>query len=120
MDLGDQEQQRMVRAMLEEDLDEIIQMVRRACALSQAEWPDARLRAQTRFGLDRAVAHDLIGAPDVMHFLILRHTIAERFDEFPAVKKFLARTDLPPTGKIELMMLELPLGIWEVVQRWLK
>jgi len=54
---------------------------------------------------------------DVIGFLALRHQFGERFDEFPAVRKFLSRTDLPPEGRIQLMMLELPMGIWDVVRR---
>ena len=53
----------------------------------------------------------------VIGFLVLRHQFGERFDEFPAVRKFLSRSDLPPDNRIQLMMLTLPLGIWEMWSR---
>ncbi len=91
--------------------------MRQTCHLSEQDWPHDRLLAHTRRGLDRAVGWGLSTPDDVIGFLALRHQFGERFDEFPAVRKFLARTDLPPDGRIQLMMLELPMGIWDVVRR---
>lgn len=95
----------------------IVAHVRQVCDLDEAAWPQAQLLAHTQRGLDRAVAQGLRTQEDVLAFVVLRHQFGERFDEFPAVRKFLARTDLPPDNRVQRMMLEFPLAIWDVVRR---
>lgn len=115
--INDEESRRMTRATLAQAETRIMEVVRQANSLDPVRWPPAKLQAHTRRGLDRAVAHNLTAIQDVIEFLTLRHAFGERFDEFPAVKKFLSRNDLPPTRRIQQMMLELPAAIWAVVLR---
>lgn len=117
MEISTLEMQRTLRRNLVPSEEGIAAIVRQTCHLSEQDWPHDRLLAHTRRGLDRAVGWGLSTPDDVIGFLALRHQFGERFDEFPAVRKFLARTDLPPDGCIQLMMLELPMGIWDVVRR---
>lgn len=117
MDFTDKEAQRILRERIVESEPAIIAHLRQVCGLDPAAWPDAVLLAHTQRGLDRAIFQGLSTQQDVLGFLALRHTFGERFDEFPAVRDFLARTDLPPDNRVQRMMLELPMGIWDVVKR---
>jgi len=111
------ETRRILRANVAPSEPKIADLMRKTCNLSEQDWPQDKLLEHTRRGLDRAIDQDLTTQQDVMDFLVLRHVFGERFDEFPAVRKFLARTDLPPDNRILLMMLTLPLAIWNVVKR---
>ena len=111
------EMQRALRLNLVQSEDAIADIVRQSCSLNEAEWPQDKLLAHTQRGLDQAIGWNLTTQEDVIGFLVLRQQFGERFDEFPAVRKFLARNDLPPDNRIQLMMLTLPLGIWDVVRR---
>ena len=115
--INDDESRRMSRATLAQAESQIVEVVRQANDLDPTNWPFEKLQAHTRRGLDQAVVHRLTAIQDVIEFLTLRHQFGERFDEFPAVRKFLARNDLPPTRRIQQMMLELPTAIWAVVVR---
>jgi len=115
--LTEQEMQRALRRNLEPNQAQIADALRQICRLDEQQWPPERLLAHTRRGLDRAIGWNLTTGQDIMSFLALRHQFGERFDEFPAVRKFLSRTDLPVDNRIPLMMLELPLAIWDVVRR---
>lgn len=111
------EMQRTLRLNLVQSEQAIADIVRQSCNLDEAEWPQDKLLAHTRRGLDQAIGWNLTTQEDVIGFLVLRQQFGERFDEFPAVRKFLSRSDLPPDNRIQLMMLTLPLGIWDVVRR---
>ena len=111
------EMQRTLRLNLVQSEPQIADIVRQSCDLDEAAWPQDQLLAHTRRGLDQAIGWNLTTQEDVIGFLVLRHQFGERFDEFPAVRKFLSRSDLPPDNRIQLMMLTLPLGIWDVVKR---
>ena len=115
--INDEESRRMTRATLAQAEPQIIDVVRQANDLDTVLWPPEKLQAHTRRGFDQAVSHQLTAIQDVIEFLTLRHQFGEHFDEFPAVKKFLARDDLPPTRRIQHMMLTLPAAIWAVVLR---
>ncbi len=117
MEISALEKLRALRRNLVPGEERIAQIVRQACQLSEHDWPPARLLAHTRRGLDRAVGWGLSTQQDMIGFLALRHQFGERFDEFPAVRRFLSRSDLPPDGRIPLMMLEHPMAIWDVVRR---
>ena len=117
MDFTDAENRRIVRERVRASEQAIMQHLRQVCDLALQEWPDDRLLPHTQRGLDRAIAQGLTTQQDVLNFLCMRHQFGERFDEFPAVRQFLARRDLPPDQRIPLMMMELPLGIWDVVKR---
>jgi len=107
----------MLRTNLVQSEPQIVDHVRVVCSLSIEEWSQDKLLEHTRRGLDRAIAHGLSTQQDVLGFLVLRHLFGERFDEFPAVRKFLARTDLPPDNRILLLMMAHPRAIWDVVKR---
>ena len=111
------EMQRTLRLNLVQSEPQIADIVRQSCDLDEAAWPQDQLLAHTRRGLDQAIGWNLTTQEDVIGFLVLRHQFCERFDEFPAVCKFLSRSDLPPDNRIQLMMLTLPLGTWDVVKR---
>ena len=117
MDLTSVEQRRILRQRLVASEPAIMAMVRQTALLDPAEWPDERLLPHTQRGLDRAIAQGLRTQEDVIAFLSMRHQFGERFDEFPAVRDFLARDDLPPDQRIPRMMMSLPLAIWDVVRR---
>ncbi len=117
MELSNDEIRRMLRQNLVPSEGEIAQHLREVCQLTQDEWPDARLLSHTQRGLDRAIAQGLTTQQDVLAFLALRHQYGERFDEFPAVRNFLARTDLAVGNRIAQMFLEQPLALWDVVRR---
>ena len=107
----------MARARLVPREPAIADHVRQVWKLDEQSWPQDKLLAHTQRGLDRAVGWNLTTQQDILGFLVLRHQFGERFDEFPAVRKFLSRTDLPPVKRIQQMMLTLPLAIWDVVAR---
>lgn len=117
MELSNDEIRRMLRKNLVQSEGEIAQHLREVCHLTQEDWPDTRLLAHTQRGLDRAISQGLTTQQDVLAFLALRHQYGERFDEFPAVRNFLARTDLAVGNRIPQMFLELPLALWDVVGR---
>lgn len=117
MQLSDGDMRRVLRQRLVSSESAIMAHVKAVCRLDDAAWPPDTLLAHTRRGLDRAVAQGLQTQEDVLAFLVLRHQFGERFDEFPAVRQFLARTDLPPDHRIARMMQALPLALWDVVQR---
>ena len=108
---------RILRLGLVRDEAQLAELMRKVFKLSLDEWPQDKLLAHTQRGLDRAIAHDLTDGQDITRFLVLRHQYGERFDEFPAVRKFLARKDLPSDGRIEMMLLTLSPLIWSVVKR---
>jgi hypothetical protein len=107
----------MLRTNLVQSESKLADMVRQICFLGEQEWPADKLLEHTRRGLDHAIGNDLSTQEDIVGFLVLRHQFGERFDEFPAVRKFFARADLPPDNRIQLLMLTLPLAIWDVVKR---
>ena len=109
------EQRRQQRAALQEHEVALATAVRGAANLNPRDWPDEALLAHTRRGLDRAVLHGLDTQPDILGFLTFRHLFGERFDEVPAVRQYLARTDLPSDQRMQRMMLELPFDIWQQV-----
>ena len=109
------EQRRQQRAALQAQEVSLAQAVREAAHLSPDDWPDEVLLAHTRRGLDRAVLHGLDTQPDILGFLSFRHLFGERFDEVPAVRQYLARTDLPGDQRMQRMMLELPFDAWQQV-----
>ncbi|MDR2990728.1 MAG: hypothetical protein LBU72_02115 [Burkholderiaceae bacterium] len=111
------ETRRILRANLAPSEPQLADMVRQIRHLNEQDWPPDKLLEHTRRGLDSAIGHDLSTLQDIMGFLTLRHVFGERFDEFPAVRKFLVRADLPTGNRIQLMMLTLPPLIWDVVQR---
>ena len=111
------EMQRTLRLNLKQSEGAIADIVRQACDLDEATWPQDKLLAHTQRGLDQAIRWNLTTQEDIVGFLVLRHQFGERFDEFPAVRKFLGRSDLPTTRRVQHMMLALPIGIWSVVQR---
>jgi hypothetical protein len=108
---------KILRANIVHSEPQITDAVRQICNLDEQDWPPDKLLEHTRRGLDSAIGHDLSTLQDIMGFLTLRHVFGERFDEFPAVRKFLARKDLPTGNRIQLMMLTLPPMIWDVVKR---
>jgi len=111
------EMQRTLRLNLVQSEPHIAEVMRKAFNLQEPEWPSDRLLPHIQRGLDSAIGWNLTTQQDIMDFLALRHLFGERFDEFPAVRKFLSRTDLPVSNRIRLMMAQLPLAIWDVVQR---
>jgi hypothetical protein len=108
---------RLLRANLAPREADIAQALRDMLKLDPNEWPEASLLAHTQRGLDQAIFHGMQTDQDILAFLTFRHLYGERFTEFPAVKRFLARTDLPAAPRMQYMMLELPMAIWHVVQR---
>ncbi|AVS76848.1 hypothetical protein C8246_12690 [Paracidovorax avenae] len=117
MQLDESEMRRVLRRRLAVSESAIAQHMRDVWGLSLDRWPQDVLLAHTRRGLDRAVAQGLRTQQDVLAFLVMRHQFGERFDEFPAVRDFLARPGLPPDNRIASMMLALPMAIWDVVRR---
>lgn len=117
MSLTPKELRRQQRQSLAEHEVALMDAIRQVAMLAPDEWPDSKLLAHTRRGLDRAVLHGLDTQPDILNFLSFRHLYGERFDEFPAVRQYLQRTDLPASNRMQHMMLELPFGIWDVVRR---
>jgi hypothetical protein len=111
------EMRRILRLSLARDELQLAELMRKIFNLGLDEWPQDKLLEHTRRGLDRAIAHNLTVGQDITRFLVMRHQFGERFDEFPAVRKFLARKDLPVDDRIEMMMLTLPPLIWDVVKR---
>ena len=111
------EMRRILRLNFTRDEQPITELMRTTMELDLQQWPQDKLLEHTRRGLDRAIAHNLSTQRDVMRFLVMRHQYGERFDEFPAVRKFLQRKDLPVDDRIEMMMLTLPMLIWDVVKR---
>lgn len=117
MPLSNTELRRQQRAALQAHEAMLADAVREVAQLGRRDWPANALLEHTRRGLDRAVLHGLDTQPDLLSFLAFRHLFGERFDEFPAVRRHLARTDLPSGHRMQHMMLTLPLGIWDVVRR---
>ncbi len=115
--LTPKELRHQLRLSLAEKELELMKAVREVANLNPQDWPDGKLLPHTRRGLDRAVFNRLTTQPDILNFLSFRHLFGERFDEFPAVRKFLDRNDLPASQRMQLMMLELPMAIWDVVIR---
>jgi hypothetical protein len=115
--VDDLESRKILRANLVPGEAQLADAMRKIGHLSEQDWPADKLLEHTRRGLDSAIGHGLTTLQDIMGFLTLRHKFGERFDEFPAVRKFLARADLPAGNRIQLMMLTLPLAIWDVVKR---
>jgi len=111
------EMRRILRLSLARNELQLAELMRKVFNLDLEQWPEEKLLTHTRRGMDHAIAHNLTTMQDITQFLVMRHRFGERFDEFPAVRQFLARTDLPTEGRIELMMLTLPPAIWAVVQR---
>jgi len=117
MNLQPDEIRRQQREALRQHETALMQALRQSANLDAAQWPDTVLLPHTQRGLDRAVVHGLSTQPDILSFLTFRHLFGERFDEFPAVRDFLARQDLPTANRVQLMMLELPFAIWDIVKR---
>lgn len=108
---------RMYRLSLLDRMDEILPVVRRVFDLDAQQWPDHKLRGPTIEKIDTALSLGLTSFTDIIAFMVLLRTVSPRFYEFPKVKQFLARKDLPLNGRVERMLLELHPGTWDVVAR---
>lgn len=115
--LSAQQQHAMLRHRLQENAPTIAAALRESCQLPADAWPDDRLIAHTRAGIDRALERGLTGGLDVVGFLSLRHSVSDRFDEFPAVRHFFERTDLAPDNRMFQLFTALPLAIWSLIRR---
>ncbi len=67
--------------------------------------------------MERAIDLGLSHVNDIVGYTALACLFGDDFDKAPAVRRFFARTDLPPAGRIIQMMRELPLVYWNVVQQ---
>lgn len=117
MQLETAQLQDMFRQRLLANLPALNDALRQACHLPLDVWPEDRLQAHTREGIELALKHGMSSGEDVMGWLSLRHSVSERFHEFPAVRDHLARTDLPPANRMHHMFQALPLGIWSIIRR---
>jgi hypothetical protein len=111
------QQRRMFRQQLHGQLSAIVAALRQACHLPSDVWPEQRLRDHTQAGIDEAVRNGMRTGEDVLGYLSLRHSVSERFAEFPAVRNHLARTDLPEQQRMHHLFQSLPLGIWSIIRR---
>jgi hypothetical protein len=115
--ISDATAQEIFRLQLRELRVELIPIIRASCKLPEGSITDERLVEWMTAQIDIAVDRGMQSVRDVVAFLVLLRSVGPRFYEFPAVKKFLTRSDLPVDGKIERMFLDLPVAIWAVVQR---
>ena len=115
--LTDQHATEMFRLALCDEIDKITAIVRKACGLDTKAWPDDRLTRYCRDGIEPALKYRMATLEDVVGFLMLRHLISPNFDQLPAIRRELQRTDLPVNGRIEALFLHLPLAVWDIARR---
>lgn len=107
----------MFRFRLRELRPDLLPIVRRACALDDDSLNEQKLGAWIDSATDAALACGMRSVGDVVAFMTLLRTVGPRFHEFPAVRQFFQRTDLPADGRIARLFAEVPLALWAVVQR---
>jgi hypothetical protein len=115
--IGEAQARAMFRFRLHEMQAELMPVVRQACKLPESQLDDAACAAWMQAGIDLAVANGMACMEDVVGFMAMLRSVGPRFHEFPAVRKYLARPDLPATGRILGLFEALPLALWAVVQR---
>lgn len=107
----------MFRLALYDEIGKISGIVRKACGLDAKSWPDDRLIPHSKEGIERAIKYGMACLEDVVGFLMLLHLIGQNFDQLPAIRQELKRTDLPSVGRIEALFLHLPLAVWDIAKR---
>ncbi len=115
--IGEAQARAMFRLRLAEMHEELLPVVRQACRIAPQQATDAQVFEWMDLAIDVALDNGMRCVSDVVAFLSLLRSVGPRFHEFPAVRQYFARADLPAEGRVLGLFEALPLAIWAVVQR---
>ena len=101
------------QVLADEHLEQALcDFAREELALWVEGWPPEMLLERVRSGIGRARAYGFTWESSIAKFVALMLRIAPNFDEYPPIAALLARTDIPPEARADLLFTDISPEDW--------